>query len=202
MEEHSTTQTAVACTACQAAQPCPEHRGTSPVGGNPTAELSAIPQADSALLLSTTDATPFERKYRALKSDHTDTLLLFRVGDFYEAYEDDARTLAADLGVALTTKRLGPGRRLPMAGVPAQQLEQSIARLLAKGRKTGVVEQILEESRGRTGFEEMDGLPVPPTLRRMRAELARLVAEGRVERLGGGGRDDPYRYWTIPTDSD
>ena len=163
MEEHSTTQTAVACTACQAAQPCPEHRGTSPVGGNPTAELSAIPQADSALLLSTTDATPFERKYRALKSDHTDTLLLFRVGDFYEAYEDDARTLAADLGVALTTKRLGPGRRLPMAGVPAQQLEQSIARLLAKGRKTGVVEQILEESAPLPAVQVATSSPTPQT---------------------------------------
>ena len=58
MEEYSATQTAVACTACQAAQPCPEHRGTSPVGGNPTPELSGIPQADPALLLSTTDATP------------------------------------------------------------------------------------------------------------------------------------------------
>lgn len=56
-------------------------------------------------------------------------------------------------------------------------------------------EQILDEPRGHTGHEEMEKLPGPPTLRRMRAELARLVAEGRAERLGTGAHGNPYRYW-------
>ena len=59
-------------------------------------------------------------------------------------------------------------------------------------------EEVLDESRGLTGHEEIGALPRPPTLRRMRAELARLVAEGRAERSGSGGRNDPYRYWCPP----
>ena len=64
-------------------------------------------------------------------------------------------------------------------------------------RRAGALtfEQILDEPRGRTGHDEMMALARPPTLRRMRAELARLVAEGRAERLGTGARNNPYRYW-------
>ena len=81
--------------------------------------------------------------------------------------------------------------------IPEATAEERILTARLPARRVGALtfEQILEESRGRTGYEEIADLPNPPTLRRMRAELGRLVAEGRAERLGSGGRGDPYRYW-------
>lgn len=113
----------------------------------------------------------------------------------------------APLQVSLVEFRgAAPDLRLRVTVVAAEQPTPEelilLARIPSRRARALSFEHILEESRGRTGFEEMDALPVPPTLRRMRAELARLVAEGRVERIGSGGRDDPYRYWTIPATSD
>ena len=90
--------------------------------------------------------------------------------------------------------------RVSFTAEPAPTAEESILVARSPVRRNAALtfEEILEESRGRTAFEEMDDLPNPPTLRRMRAELARLVAEGRVTRLGTGARDDPYRYCLPP----
>lgn len=112
----------------------------------------------------------------------------------------------APLEVSLAEFRgAAPDLRLRVVVAATEQPTQEelilLARIPTRRGRALSFEHILEESRGRTGYEEMDALAEPPTLRRMRAELARLVADGRVERVGTGSRDDPYRYWTIPLDS-
>lgn len=81
-------------------------------------------------------------QYRSLKARYPDALLLFRLGDFYEMFEEDARTGARELGLYLTTRSFGKGVRLPMCGVPHQHVTNYIARLLERGYKVAVVEQL------------------------------------------------------------
>ncbi len=86
--------------------------------------------------------TPMLGQYRSLKARYPDALLLFRLGDFYEMFEEDARTGARELGLYLTTRSFSKGVRLPMCGVPHQHVTNYIARLLERGYKVAVVEQL------------------------------------------------------------
>jgi DNA mismatch repair protein MutS len=61
--------------------------------------------------------TPLRQQYLDIKRRHPDALLLFRIGDFYEAFDDDARLLARELGIVLTSKLMGRNVRVPLAGV-------------------------------------------------------------------------------------
>lgn len=85
---------------------------------------------------------PMLGQYRSLKARYPDALLLFRLGDFYEMFEEDARTGARELGLYLTARSFGKGLRLPMCGVPYQHVTNYIARLLERGYKVAVVEQL------------------------------------------------------------
>ena len=62
--------------------------------------------------------TPLRRQYLDIKRRYPDAILLFRLGDFYETFEDDARAASAALGITLTSRELGKGKRYPMAGIP------------------------------------------------------------------------------------
>ena len=86
--------------------------------------------------------TPMLGQYRSLKARYPDALLLFRLGDFYEMFEEDARTGARELGLYLTTRSFGKGVRLPMCGLPHQHVTNYIARLLERGYKVALVEQL------------------------------------------------------------
>jgi len=86
--------------------------------------------------------TPMLQQYRSLKSRYPDALLLFRLGDFYEMFEEDARTGARELGLYLTSRSFSKGVRLPMCGVPHQHVTSYIARLIERGYKVAVVEQL------------------------------------------------------------
>lgn len=86
-------------------------------------------------------ATPLLRQYFATRNEHPGVLLLMRVGDFFEAYGDDAVTIAQDLNITLTGREDG-GLRIPMAGVPHHAAERYVARLVAKGRRVALMDQI------------------------------------------------------------
>ncbi len=64
--------------------------------------------------------TPIRRQYLEIKAKHKDALLLFRLGDFYESFDDDARILAKELDIVLTSKPMGKDLRVPLAGIPHQ----------------------------------------------------------------------------------
>ena len=85
--------------------------------------------------------TPMLRQYFDIKAERPDVVLLMRVGDFYEAYGEDAETIARELEITLTGRELTDAR-VPMAGVPHHALERYVARLIAKGYKVAVCDQV------------------------------------------------------------
>ena len=91
------------------------------------------------------ELTPMMRQYMEVKEKNPDTLLFFRVGDFYEMFGQDARTASRELDLALTTRDKSKDKpdeeRIPMCGVPYHSAEGYIARLIAKGYKVSICEQ-------------------------------------------------------------
>ena len=108
--------------------------------------------------MSTTDATPIRRQYLDLKRKHADCILFFRLGDFYETFDSDAELVARELDVVLTSRAVGKDLRVPMAGVPHHAAESYIARLIERGYRVAIAEQI--------GAETINGL-VPREVRRV-----------------------------------
>jgi hypothetical protein len=89
---------------------------------------------------------PAGKQYARMKRQHPDVLLLFRIGDFYEAFGEDAKKLHKDVGLTLTQRTAG----VPMAGLPFHQLETYLRRLIEKGHRVAVAEQVNgEEAKGR-----------------------------------------------------
>ena len=97
------------------------------------------------------DDTPLRRQYLALKKQHPDTILFFRLGDFYETFDEDAKLVARELQITLTSRPMAKGQRVPMAGVPHHSVDNYIARLIARGHKVAMAEQ-----RGEPGSKMMD----------------------------------------------
>ena len=86
--------------------------------------------------------TPVRRQYLRIKKEHQDDVLLFRMGDFYETFDDDARTVSRELEIALTSREMGRGQRVPLAGIPYHALEPYLARLIRKGYRVAICEQV------------------------------------------------------------
>ncbi len=89
------------------------------------------------------ELTPMKKQYLAMKEEHPDCLLFFRLGDFYEMFNEDAKTAAEELNLTLTTRDRNkpPEERTPMCGVPYHSAEAYITRLIAKGYKVAICEQ-------------------------------------------------------------
>src|SRR5512143_3983332 len=86
--------------------------------------------------------TPMLSQYRQIKARFPDAIVLFRLGDFFETFEDDARTAARELELVLTSRSFAKGVRLPMAGVPHHHVQSYIAKLIDRGYKVALVEQL------------------------------------------------------------
>ena len=92
---------------------------------------------------SKTNLTPMLRQYFDFKAERPDVVLLMRVGDFYEAYGEDAEIIARELEITLTGREdKAAGARIPMAGVPHHAMERYVARLIGKGYKVAVCDQV------------------------------------------------------------
>ena len=89
------------------------------------------------------ELTPMKKQYLEIKAPHPDCLLFFRLGDFYEMFDEDAKVAAEELNLTLTTRDRNkpPEERTPMCGVPYHSAEAYIARLIAKGYKVAICEQ-------------------------------------------------------------
>lgn len=90
--------------------------------------------------------TPMFRQYQAIKARYPDVLVLFRLGDFYEMFGEDAQIGAQVLQLVLTSREIGRGNRVPMCGVPHHAVERYIAKLLEAGYKVAVCDQLEEPS--------------------------------------------------------
>jgi len=87
-------------------------------------------------------STPFMRQWERAKAQHPDTLLLFRMGDFYELFGEDAKIVARECEITLTARHKDSENPLPMCGVPYHSIERHIALLLSRGYRVAVCEQM------------------------------------------------------------
>ncbi len=86
--------------------------------------------------------SPIRTQYLQIKQQNPDTILFFRMGDFYEMFDDDAEIVARELEIALTRRDFGRGEKSPMAGIPHHAADGYIARLVSKGYRVAVCEQV------------------------------------------------------------
>ena len=85
--------------------------------------------------------TPVRRQYLQIKRQYPDAILFFRLGDFYETFDEDAEIVARVCDIALTSRPVGKGQRVPLAGVPYHSADTYIAKLLQAGYKVAICEQ-------------------------------------------------------------
>ncbi len=134
--------------------------------------------------------TPMMQQYLRIKAEHPDVLLLYRMGDFYELFYDDARRASRLLDIVLTQRGESAGAPIPMAGVPVDKLETYLARLVRRGESVAICEQVGEVGKGKGPVErQVVRIVTPGTLTddalleaRREALLAALLPAG--ERTG------------------
>ena len=115
----------------------------------------------------TKELTPMQRQYHAIKDQNRDCILFFRLGDFYEMFDEDAKVAARELDLTLTTRDRGKPKeeQTPMCGVPYHSVDSYIARLVQKGYKVAICEQ-MEDPATAKGIVER--------------EITRIVTPGTV----------------------
>jgi len=109
--------------------------------------------------------TPLVRQYQQIKAQHPDDLLLYRIGDFYETFGNDAKVAAEILNITLTRKHVGKGQTLPLAGIPYHALDAYLAKLIRAGRRVAICEQVQDP-------KEAKGV--------VRREVVRVVTPGTL----------------------
>jgi DNA mismatch repair protein MutS len=111
------------------------------------------------------ELTPMMRQYRALRDQHPNAILLFRLGDFFEAFFDDAHVVARELQLTLTSRPVAKGQRIPMCGIPHHALPPYLRRLIDRGHRVAICDQV-EDPRA--------------TKTLVRREVVRVVTPGTV----------------------
>jgi len=104
-------------------------------------------------------STPLMKQYAQVKSRYPGTILLFRMGDFFETFEEDARVAAKVLGITLTKRRNGAAGEIPLAGFPHHALDSYLPKFLKAGHRVAVCEQ-LEDPRAAKGIVKRDVVEV------------------------------------------
>ncbi|MGE0887079.1 MAG: DNA mismatch repair protein MutS [Blastocatellales bacterium] len=130
--------------------------------------------------------TPLRRQYLEIKNRYPGMILMFQIGDFYETFDEDAQVVARELGVALTRKWFGKGQAHPLAGVPTRSVETHLAKLINRGYKVAICDQITPPGKGLVEREVTriitPGTVIEPGLLEGRANnyLASLVISDRL----------------------
>ncbi|NOY97902.1 MAG: DNA mismatch repair protein MutS, partial [Chloroflexi bacterium] len=118
--------------------------------------------------MASKDITPVRRQYLEIKRQYPNAILFFRLGDFYETFDHDAEITARELDIVLTSRGIGKGQRVPLAGIPYHAVENYLARLIEKGYHVAICEQI--------GSQPVKGL--------FPREVVRVVTPGTVVEPG------------------
>lgn len=108
--------------------------------------------------------TPSRKQYLEFKAQFPDAIVMFRLGDFYEMFDDDAETAARELDLVLTSRPVKKGERVPMCGVPHHAVEGYIAKLVDKGYHVAVIEQVGSEPIGGLTPREVSRVVTPGTI--------------------------------------
>jgi DNA mismatch repair protein MutS len=109
------------------------------------------------------------QQYSRIKNEYKDSILFFRMGDFYETFYDDAKLVSKELDIALTSRNKGGEKRIPLAGIPYHALEPYLGKLIKKGYKVAICEQV-EDPKVAIGI--------------VKREVVRLVTPGTVLESG------------------
>ena len=134
-------------------------------------------------------STPLWNQYREIKNRYPGMILLFQIGDFYETFDEDAQLIARELGLVLTRKYFGKDNVRPLAGIPLRSLESHLAKLIHRGFKVAVCDQVTPPGKGLVEREVTriitPGTVVEPGLLEGRANnyLASLVITERTAGL-------------------
>ena len=133
------------------------------------------------------DDTPLMRQWREVKSQHMDSLVFFRVGDFYELFFQDAEEGSKLLGLTLTSRNNGAASRVPLAGIPVKALDEYLGRLVALGQRVAICEQVEDPA-------EAEGI--------VRREVVETVTPGTVlaDALLSAKRNNFLATLTVPVD--
>ena len=143
------------------------------------------------------------RQYLAIKAEHPDMLVFYRMGDFYELFYDDAKRAAALLDITLTSRGKSAGNPIPMAGVPYHAVEGYLAKLVRKGESVAICEQVGDPATSKGPVERrVTRIVTPGTLtdEALLAETRDNLVAGNVRRQRGrrhrlarpGGWSLPY----------
>jgi DNA mismatch repair protein MutS len=128
--------------------------------------------------------TPLRRQYLRVKQKYPEAIVFFRLGDFYETFDEDAKVASRELDVVLTSREMGKGQRVPMAGIPHHALDNYLAKLINRGHKVAICEQLTPPGRGLVERDVIrvvtPGTVVEPNLLASKSNnyLASLVVEG------------------------
>ena len=116
--------------------------------------------------MPSSEITPMMQQYYQIKEKYRDAILLFRVGDFYETFGEDAKVASKELNIALTATGRGKGatRKIPMAGVPFHAVTPYIKQLIKKGYKVAICEQVWDKERKDVETREVVRLITPGTV--------------------------------------
>jgi DNA mismatch repair protein MutS len=113
--------------------------------------------------------TPIRRQYLQIKKQYPDAIVLFRLGDFYETFDEDARITSRELEIVLTSREMGKGNKVPLAGIPYHALDSYLGKLIGRGYKVAICEQMTRPGDSRGIVER---------------EVVRLVTPGTVVEPG------------------
>ena len=128
--------------------------------------------------------TPVRRQYLKVKQKHPEAIVFFRLGDFYETFDEDAKIASRELDVVLTSRDMGKGQKVPMAGIPHHALDNYLAKLINRGYKVAICEQLSPPGQGLVERDVIrvvtPGTVVEPNLLEAKTNnyLASLVIEG------------------------
>jgi len=92
--------------------------------------------------------TPLRKQYLRIKQKYPGAIVFFRLGDFYETFDEDARVTSRELEIVLTSREMGKGVKVPLAGIPYHALENYLARLINRGYKVAICEQLTPPGKG------------------------------------------------------
>ncbi len=114
--------------------------------------------------MSSKNATPIRQQYLDIKKDYPDAILFFRLGDFYETFDEDAEIASRELDIVLTGRNVAKGQKVPMAGIPYHAADNYISRLIDKGYHVAICEQIGEQPKKGIFPREVIRLVTPGTV--------------------------------------
>ena len=128
--------------------------------------------------------TPLRKQYLRVKQKYPEAIVFFRLGDFYETFDEDAKVASRELDVVLTSREMGKGQRVPMAGIPHHALDNYLAKLINRGHKVAICEQLTPPGKGLVERDVIrvvtPGTVVEPNLLESKSNnyLTSLVVEG------------------------